>query len=479
MMGTGGARSLTRATERAIAALRRAALIVRVSAGRWLLVLGVLAVTAGMGYAAPRLNPKYTLAAALGVPAVVIVASQLPLGIPAMVLTALVVRFSLPTGTESRIVASLLVTAGVFGFWIVRMALLDRRVRLRPSRANAPLLAFVGITVVSYLWSNAFRDPMVVAWRTWPLVQLGAMAVMVLLPGAFWLTANLLPNRRWIEALAAIMIVAGMVATVKDYLALPLAFLQVRPLFPMWFAALACSQGLYNRRLPPAVRGLLLLAVAAHLYYLVFGVMSWVSAWLPPALALMVVVALRSRPLLMLMIVAAIVLVGVNVERLQIAVAEERQTSLFTRLDAYAVNWRVTGKHILFGTGPAGYAVYYMSYFPELAMATHSNYLDILSQTGILGLLAFLVFLVAMGRLALDLWGNTRGRRDFSEGFAAAYAGGLAAMLVAAALGDWVVPFVYTQTIAGFDYALYTWVMLGAAQALHYFAAASNAKGAT
>jgi len=460
-----------------IAALRRAALVTRVSMGRWLLALAILAGTAALGYLAPRLGLKYMLVAALGAPATVILASNPALGVPVMVITALVVRFSLPTGTESRIVASLLVTAGMVGLWVARMALLERRLTLRPSRANAPLLAFVGITVISYLWSNAFRDPMVVAWRTWPLVQLGAMAVMVLLPGAFWLTANLLPSRRWIEALATIMIVAGIVATVKDYLALSLDFLQVRPLFPMWFAALACGQGLHNRRLAPLVRGLLLLVVAAHLYYLVFGVMSWVSAWLPTALALMVVVALRSRPLLILMIVVAILLVGMNVERLQIAVAEEQETSLFTRLDAYAVNWRVTGKHLLFGTGPAGYAVYYMSYFPELAMATHSNYLDILSQTGILGLLAFLAFLVAMVRLALDLWTNTRDQHGFPHGFAAAYAGGLAGMLVAGALGDWIMPFVYTQTIAGFDYALYTWVMLGAAQALDYSVTASSAKG--
>ncbi len=28
-------------------------------------------------------------------------------------------------------------------------------------------------------------------------------------------------------------------------------------------------------------------------------------------------------------------------------------------------------------------------------------------------------------------------------------------------LGDWLFPFVYTQTIAGFDYAVYSWVLLG------------------
>ncbi|HHX42550.1 MAG TPA: hypothetical protein GX714_00985 [Chloroflexi bacterium] len=454
--------------------VRRTALRTRRNAGRWLLTLGVLVAAAGLGYVALRLDATYVLAAAVGIPAVIMLATTTALGVPAMVLAALVVRFSLPTGTESRIVASLLFTAVMVVLWIMRMVLVERRLSLRPSRANAPLAAFVGVTIVSYVWSNAFRDPMVVAWRTWPLVQLAALAVIVLLPGAFWLTANLLPNRRWIEALVVLFIVAGIVTIIKDYAALPLGFLQVRPLFPTWFAALAAGQGLYNRRLPIAVRGLLLFAVAAHLYYLVFGIMSWVSAWLPTALALMVVVALRSRPLLILTIIIALLFVATNIDYLQIALAEEQETSLFTRLDAYGTNWRVTGKHLLFGTGPAGYAVYYMSYFPEMAMATHSNYLDIISQTGILGLLAFLAFLVAMGRLAVDLGRDTHHRRDFAEGFTAAFAGGLAGTVVAAALGDWVLPFVYTQTIAGFDYALYTWVMLGAAQALRYFVPTRN-----
>jgi len=34
--------------------------------------------------------------------------------------------------------------------------------------------------------------------------------------------------------------------------------------------------------------------------------------------------------------------------------------------------------------------------------------------------------------------------------------------VIAMGLGDWLLPFVYTQTIAGFDYAAYTWILLGA-----------------
>jgi hypothetical protein len=54
----------------------------------------------------------------------------------------------------------------------------------------------------------------------------------------------------------------------------------------------------------------------------------------------------------------------------------------------------------------------------------------------------------------------------FSEGFAIATLAGWVGCIVAMGLGDWMFPFVYTQTIAGFDYAVYSWVLLGGMVAL-------------
>jgi hypothetical protein len=34
------------------------------------------------------------------------------------------------------------------------------------------------------------------------------------------------------------------------------------------------------------------------------------------------------------------------------------------------------------------------------------------------------------------------------------------------AFGDWMLPFAYTQTIAGFDYTVYSWLFIGALLAL-------------
>jgi hypothetical protein len=39
-------------------------------------------------------------------------------------------------------------------------------------------------------------------------------------------------------------------------------------------------------------------------------------------------------------------------------------------------------------------------------------------------------------------------------------------IILAMALGDWVIPFVYNQTIAGFDYTIETWLAIGMLVAL-------------
>ena len=139
----------------------------------------------------------------------------------------------------------------------------------------------------------------------------------------------------------------------------------------------------------------------------------------------------------------------------------EARSSLYTRLAAWEINWLITSKHLLFGTGPGGYAAYLMSYFPTRAMATHSNYLDILAQTGIIGSVLFLWFLISLVRMAYRLYRRVRGRGDFLEALANAAFAGTIGSIVIMGFGDWILPFAYTQTIAGYDHAVYSWLFMG------------------
>ena len=71
------------------------------------LIIGLM----GIGFLASRLPPELVLIAVAGPPVVLLSLSRLEYGVLAIVLTAAFVRFSLPTGTQSRLVASLLMTA--------------------------------------------------------------------------------------------------------------------------------------------------------------------------------------------------------------------------------------------------------------------------------------------------------------------------------------------------------------------------------
>lgn len=435
---------------------------------KWAIVGCVLVGAAAVGWLAAKLKQPEVLLAVLALPVLFKGVGQLRFGILGIVLAAAVVRVSIPTGTKSRLVVSLVLTAVIVVAWVAQMLVQDKRLWLTPVPTNVPLLGFIAATVISFFWSNVFRDPLVVVWKTWPFVQLGGLAVMVLLPGAFLLVSNNLLEEKWLHWLTIIMIAVGAVAITGYYLRLPVHFLQVRPLFPTWFICLALSMALFNRRLPWSVRLLLLMLTGAWAFRVFVREFRWLSAWMPSAAAVSVISVLRSRKTLLLIMILALLYVGTHLDSIVTELETERQRSGETRLDAYLHNWRVTGKHLLFGVGPAGYAAYYMSYFPLEAMATHSTYLDILSQTGIVGLFFYLWFFAALLKSGLILVWRLWGRSNFAEAFAIASLGGCVGAILAMALGDWIVPFVYTQTIAGFDYAVYTWVLLGGMMSLYY-----------
>ena len=422
------------------------------------LVVGLM----GIGLLTSRIQPGFVLIAVVGVPVILLAVSWLEFGVLAIILTAGFVRFSIGTGTESRLVASLLVTALFIALWIVQMLVRRRRLCLKPSRTNVPLMAFILTVIISYGWSNAFRDPLVVVWSTWPLVQLGGLAVMVLLPGAFLLTANVVSGVRWLTLLNWSMILIGTLAFVDHFLPIRISFLNTGGLFSLWFVSLTYAQALFNKRLPWWVRLILLGLMLAWMYVYSVEQVTWLSGWLPSLAAIAVISLLKSKRVLLVLVLLMAIYIGMKWDYYTGSVwAAEREESGDTRLAAWQQNWTVTREHILFGTGPAGYAAYYMSYFPTTAMATHSNYIDILSQTGIVGLVFCLWFLVALGWTGYELCVRLKGTGDFSEGFAAAALAGCAGCIMAMGLGDWMFPFVYTQTIAGFDYAVYSWVLLG------------------
>jgi O-antigen ligase len=389
------------------------------------------------------------------------------LGPVVILFTAAFVPLSLPTGTESRLVASLLLTLLCVLTVLLRAATGRaaggaKQLLASPSPVYRPLLAFVVVTVLSLPWSIIMRDPLVPINRSNVIVGIASTVVMVALPAAFWLVADQVRSLKTLKVMVAIMLAAGCLGAISQY---GFAKLPVNTggLFTMWIIILASGLGLFHRGLPRRAR-LLVLGLAAIWVYWGFVLhISWVAGWFGGLLGLALLLVLRSRKLALVagLIFLAVIVVNHNYYVDNVLTSEDNESGV-TRMSAWEANWRVTGKHLLLGTGPAGYAAYYMTYFPTDAMATHNNLVDILAETGVVGLAICVWFFVALCRLGYRVWRRVSGHGDFAEALAAAIFAGAICSFVMMAFGDWLFPFAYTQTIAGYDYAVYAWLFMGA-----------------
>lgn len=420
-----------------------------------------------------KVPPVFVLLALIVPLAILAVVRQIQLGLATMLLVGVFVGFRIPTGTASEIVISLVICVGCIALWIIDMLVVKKRLALGPAPTNVPLLAFIATVPVSWVWGRAFRD-VLVHEAGHPLVSVVAGLVMMLLPGCFLLVANSIRSVGWLRVMVWILIGEGLVVLAIGFgpAAALRHFLQTNQfigvnshgLLSMWCLSFALALALFDRHLHWVWRGLLLVYVAGFVHWGFFQRITWLSGWVPASAVAVVIAFLRSKKLFVVLMI--IVVVGAGVYYWRTAFEAESEESGFTRLSAYEVNWRVTGKHLLFGTGPAGYASYYMSYFPSEAMASHSNYIDILAQTGVVGSFFILWFYGAQAWGSYKLWRELKGRGDFAESLSAAVLGGTAGCIVAMALGDWLLPFAYTQGIVGFDLAVFSWFFMGSLWAL-------------
>jgi len=437
--------------------------------------LAVLVLTPLLGILIVDKNPILIIVATvapLGLVGVQLVLKRAHLGPIAILGTACFLPLYVSTGTQTPLMASLLLTLMLVGIWVLRMLVGEKRLWLHPSPVNKPLLAFMGSVVFATIWSVVFRDPLVDPFllsNKFVFVQIATALTMLLLPGAFLLVANTITDLKLLKLMLGIMMVAGFVGLARQIgFDIPV---NTGGMFTMWATTIAVGLVLFNRRLTWWQRIILAFIALAWFYFRFFRSITWLAGWLPSMLAIIVLTFMRSKKLFFFLAIVGIIVVAINSSYyLGTVIEDETAESGNTRLAAWEVNWRVTGKHLIFGTGPAGYAAYYMSYFPDEAMASHNNIVDITAQTGVVGLVLCLWFFVTMARESYKLSRDFAGRGDFAEALANIGLAGTIACILALFIGDWLFPFPYTQTLAGFDYIVYSWLFMGTIPALRRLA---------
>ena len=116
----------------------------------------------------------------------------------------------------------------------------------------------------------------------------------------------------------------------------------------------------------------------------------------------------------------------------------------------------------LFGLGFANY-YWYTPLFPirgwRVSFNSHSQYVDLFAQVGLLGLICFLWIFFEVGRLGLII--KDRVSDEFARSYVSGVLGGVVGTLVAAFLVDWVLPFTYNIGLSGFRASILPWIFFG------------------
>lgn len=443
------------------------------------IAVAIIAAALLAAYLAPRyaLNQRTGMilgGAILGIAGMVIVIKWRIIGLMALPVVSLMVPLAIGTGSKTGINAMVLFLGFLLGLWVLDMIAIKRQIRLFPYRPVIASLVFAVVAIVAFGFGQLpwfFMKPATLA------AQFGGLLIFLMSIGAFLLVAHQIQSIDELKWLTWVFLGMGFIVFVLRLF--PSSFRIVEKIFVrqavlgatffVWLVAIAASQALFNPKLAPRGRVFLGLLVVIFFYVTFEGDNSyWISGWLPPVIAL-VTVLLLGRPQwgLVAVVLGGLVLAYNYSQATNVFNEGDNTYSTLTRLEAWKIMLEIIKVNPVFGLGMANY-YFYTPLFPilgyKIKFNSHNNYIDIVAQTGLVGLLCFLWL---FGELWLLGW---RMRNQVPEGFPRAYVigalGGLVGTLALGALGDWVIPFVYNIGMEGFRASVFAFFFLGGLVAL-------------
>ncbi len=394
----------------------------------------------------------------LGIGALLVFMQQPALGLLLTLLGGIITPYNGPSGLN----VSLMGVALLLVLWLADNIVHGRPLQLASPQTTRPALLLVVVAILAFgvgqlPWYRADHAPMG--------AQLGGLFIFILSVGVFLFVGNQVKDLRWLQlfiwcflALASLHIIGWPLPQIGNITQHLFQAGSLGSLFWLWVVSLAFSQAVFNRHLHPLGR-LLLGAIAISTIFIAYYYLNdWKSGWVPPLVSIAAMFGLLSPQLGVVLALGG----ALPAPHLLSDVIVSDEYSYGTRLDAWKIVLEIAKVNPILGLGPANYH-WYTPLFPIRGYAvkfnSHSQYIDLIAQTGVLGLGCFIWFVWAVGRLCWRL------RTKAPEGFARAYVygafGGLIGSLVAGALGDWVLPFFYNVGLAGFRSSILTWLFLG------------------
>ncbi|MBN1371967.1 MAG: O-antigen ligase family protein [Anaerolineaceae bacterium] len=383
---------------------------------------------------------------------------------------AMLVPFGISTGTGTSLNGAVLIVAALFALWILGMIVQGEFTVMR-SPVVAPALLMIAATLLAFAIGQL---PWFLTEHASLGAQLGGVMIYVfamgcLLTVAHTLTQSALKWMVWVFlALSTVFVIARWQSNSLYALADRFTNGSTGSIFWVWLATLTTGQLLFNRKLHIAVRVWLGVLLAITMYVMLIQGQTWTSGWLPALAGMGVMIWIGWKKLRLPLILVGLTIAVLQFDNIRSAVmVGDNEYSLVTRVEAWKIMLEIIKANPITGVGPANY--YNYTYLFKIAgyavrFNSHSQYIDLLAQTGILGFGLYTWLMVALQKLAWGLLGKTPS--GFMRGFIAAAVGAVAGTVLAGFLGDWVIPFVYNVGMEGFRASLIGWMFLGAVAAV-------------
>lgn len=399
------------------------------------------------------------LLVALGGLAAVFVVLHYPnLGFILIFLGGMFVPFSGPGGVNASILSVILLMA----LWMMDMLVVRRRFEFVRSRAIRPAFYFVVISIFAF---GMGQIPWFVFANQAPLdAQVGGFAIYFFLLATMIMTANLVQDLHWLKIIVWAFVALGtfyILGRVVNFSFIDRLYqrgVSGNSMFWMWLIGLPLSQAIFNNRLQMRTRVMLYAIVALSFYIALIRQSDWKSGWVPAAVVTVTLLGLRFRRFAWLLIP---VLPLVIIYLAQDLISTDSY-SWGTRVDAWMIVLKISSVSPIIGLGFANY-YWYASLFPirgyAISFNSHSQFVDIIAQTGLLGLFCFFWLCFEVARLSWKLM------HSLPDGFAKGYAHGIFAgvlgSIMAAFLVDWLLPFAYNIGLNGVRASILPWIFFG------------------
>lgn len=390
------------------------------------------------------------------------------LGLVGLIVVALFVPFSIGTGSQTGINAAVLLLVGMFVVWLLEMFSSRQQIRLLANPAVTAALLMCVVAIVAFGFGQFFWLPT----RAAPFrAQIGGLAIFILSMIGLLVVAHQVKNYRQLQWMVWAIIIAGAVFVVMRLFPMLRPYLfrvfvrqaALGVVFYIWFIAFAVAQALFNPKLDRRLRFGLGVLVLLFFYVNTDEGRFWISGWLPALVAMLVVVVLGKPELGIWVFLLGVIGLVINFTSDTGVLSEgDNSYSMLTRFEAWRIMWEIIKINPVFGLGMANY-YWYTPLFSILGynvnFNSHNNYIDIVAQTGIVGLLCFLWLMWEMWRTGWRIL--PRAPEGFPRAYVIGAMGGIIGTLAAAGLGDWVIPFVYNIGLIGFRASMFAWLFMG------------------